>query len=125
MLSMPAPSLVRELLAHVEHAGVVLVRDLLAHVEHAGVVLVRELLARVEHAGVQALTANSLDFPKVTAAIVSPGTQQSPHEHVGLKIEAGYPGHRGTSHKTTAAAGIERAESPAASCGRTQAFRKA
>ena len=29
--------------------------------------------------------------------------------HVGLKIEAGYPGHRGTSHKTTAAAGIERA----------------
>ena len=29
--------------------------------------------------------------------------------HVGLKIEAGYPGHRGTSHKTTAAAGIESA----------------
>ena len=29
--------------------------------------------------------------------------------HVGLKIEAGYPGHRATSHKTTAAAGIERA----------------
>jgi hypothetical protein len=57
MLSMPAPGLVRELLAHVEHAGIVLLfRDLLAHVEHAGVVLVRELLAHVEHAGGQALT---------------------------------------------------------------------
>jgi hypothetical protein len=32
-----------------------------------------------------------------------------PHEHVGLKKEAGNPGHRGTSHKTTAAAGIESA----------------
>jgi hypothetical protein len=37
MLSMPAPSLVRDLIAHVEHAGVVLVRELLAHEQHAGV----------------------------------------------------------------------------------------
>ena len=52
-------------------------------------------------------------LPRVRAQHTWPRRQLpctlSPHEHVGLKIEAGYPGHRGTSHKTTAAAGIARA----------------